>query len=115
MNNIASATTEAGVGVAASDGTVYFDYPEFIGFDPARIIDRTYPFDPARLCHQMISVSEDFGASWRQEAVPGSNTCFSLSGQQRVAVDKDGTLYTIWVDDANAQLYLSTSHDRART
>ena len=43
MKNPASVTTEAGAGVAAPDGTLYFDYPEFIGFDPYRVIDQTYP------------------------------------------------------------------------
>ncbi|WP_072802732.1 sialidase family protein [Rhodococcoides yunnanense] len=115
MSQLAAVSTEAGAGVIAPDGTVYFDYPEFFGFDPARVLDQTYPFDPADVCRQMIAVSEDFGAHWRQEPVPGSLTCLSLYGQQRVAVDREGTLYTVWVDDNDAQLYLSTSHDRAHT
>lgn len=115
MENPASVTTEAGAGVAAPDGTVYFDYPEFIGFDPARILNRIYPFDPGNLCRAMIAVSEDFGVTWRQEAIPDSLACKSLTGQQRVAVDKAGTVYALWSDDRDSQIYLVVSHDKART
>lgn len=114
MENPAAVTTEAGVGASAPDGTVYFDYPEFIGFDPARLVDPTYPFDPANLCRQMVAVSDDFGENWRQEPIPGSRTCYSLYGQQRVAVDRVGTVYALWVDDIDGQLYLSISRDRGR-
>jgi hypothetical protein len=115
MKNIAAATTEAGVGAAAPDGTVYFDYPEYLGFDGSRKDDKTYPYKPENECRQMVAVSEDFGVTWRQEPVPGSNACGLLYGQQRVAVDSDGTVYVTWVDDNDAQLYLSYSHDKAHT
>jgi hypothetical protein len=115
MENIASATTEAGVGVAAPDGTIYFDYPEFTGFDPSRFDNTTYPYVPENQCRQMVAVSEDFGETWRQEPVPGSLACGQLYGQQRVAVDRDGTVYVVWVDDTDTRLYLSTSTDQART
>ncbi len=115
MKNPASVTTEAGAGVAAPDGTLYFDYPEFIGFDPARITSKVYPFKPANLCRQMIAVSEDFGETWRQEAVPNSLACNLQTGQQKVAVDKAGTVYVLWTDDRDNQIYLVTSRDKART
>ena len=115
MDNIASATTEGGVGATAPDGTVYFDYPEFTGFDPTRLDNTTYPYEPANDCRQMVAVSEDYGETWRQEPVPDSRACAHLNGQQRVAVDADGTVYVVWVDDDNGQLQLSTSRDRART
>lgn len=115
MRNPASVTTEAGAGVAAPDGTLYFDYPEFIGFDPARITNQTYPFDPANLCRQMIAVSEDFGESWRQEAIPNSLACNLQTGEQKVAVDKAGTVYALWTDDRDNQIYLVVSRDKART
>jgi photosystem II stability/assembly factor-like uncharacterized protein len=115
MNNIASATTEAGVGAAAPDGTVYFDYPEFTGFDPTRLENTTYPWIPENECRQMIAVSEDFGVTWRQEPVPQSLACGHLYGQQRVAVDEEGTVYVVWIDDTDSQLYMSTSEDRARS
>lgn len=115
MKNPASVTTEAGAGVAAPDGTLYFDYPEFIGFDPNRILNKVYPFKPANLCRAMIAVSEDFGETWRQEAIPNSLACKSLTGQQRVAVDKAGTVYAIWNDDRDSQIYLVVSRDKART
>jgi hypothetical protein len=116
MWNIASATTESGAGVTASDGTIYFDYAEFIGFDPVtRLTDQTYPFRPENLCRAMVAVSEDFGETWRQEAIPGSLACNELYGQQRVAVDNDGTLYALWTDDRNGQVYLVHSKDKART
>jgi hypothetical protein len=115
MPNIAEATTEAGVGAAAPDGTVYFDYPEFYGFYPVGKFNKTYPYDPANKCHQMIAVSEDFGQTWRQEPVPFSRACKLLYGQQRVAVDQNGTVYVVWVDDSDGQLYLSYSSDRAHT
>ena len=115
MKNPASVTTEAGAGVAASDGTLYFDYPEFIGFDPARITSKVYPFKPANLCRQMIAVSEDFGETWRQEAIPNSLACNLQTGQQKVAVDKAGTVYVLWTDDRDNRIYLVTSRDKART
>ncbi len=115
MKNPASVTTESGASVAAPDGTLYFDYPEFIGFDPNRILDKTYPFKPENLCRQIIAVSEDFGETWRQEAIPNSLTCKSMTGQQRVAVDKAGTVYALWTDDRDYQVYLTRSHDKART
>ena len=37
LKNPAAVTTEAGASTAAPDGTLYFDYPEFIGFDSARL------------------------------------------------------------------------------
>jgi hypothetical protein len=115
MKKPASVTTEAGAGVAAPDGTLYFDYPEFIGFDPHRVVDKTYPFKPANLCRQMIAVSEDYGESWRQEPIPNSLACNLQTGQQKVAVDKAGTVYVLWTDDRDNQIYLVTSRDRART
>ncbi|WP_308204605.1 sialidase family protein [Frankia sp. R82] len=115
MDRIASATTEAGAGVAAADGTIYFDYPEFTGFDPTRLQNTTYPYVPENKCRQMIAVSQDYGVSWRQEPVPGSLACGLLTGQQRVAVDRAGTVYTVWADDTDAQVYLSYSRDHART
>jgi hypothetical protein len=115
MKNPASVTTESGAGIAAPDGTLYFDYPEYIGFDPHRIVDQTYPFKPANLCRQMIAVSEDFGETWRQEPIPNSQGCRMLTGQQRVAVDKVGTVYVLWTDDRDSQVYLVTSRDKART
>ena len=115
MKNPASVTTEAGAGVAAPDGTLYFDYPEFIGFDPYRVVDKTYPFKPANLCKQMIAVSEDFGETWRQEAIPNSLACNIQTGHQKVAVDKAGTVYALWTDDRDNQIYLVTSRDKARS
>ncbi|WP_391530135.1 WD40/YVTN/BNR-like repeat-containing protein [Candidatus Frankia nodulisporulans] len=115
MDRIASATTEAGAGVAAADGTIYFDYPEFTGFDPTRLQNTTYPYIPENKCRQMIAVTQDYGVSWRQEPVPGSLACGLLNGQQRVAVDRAGTVYTVWVDDTDTQVYLSYSRDRAHT
>ncbi len=115
MKNPASVTTEAGAGVAAPDGTLYFDYPEFIGFDPYRVVDKTYPFKPANLCKQMIAVSEDFGETWRQEAIPNSLACNMQTGEQKVAVDKAGTVYVVWTDDRDNQIYLVVSRDKART
>ena len=115
MKNPASVTTEAGAGVAAPDGTLYFDYPEFIGFDPYRVIDQTYPFKPANLCRQIIAVSEDFGETWRQEAIPNSLACNIQTGHQKIAVDKAGTVYALWTDDRDNQIYLVTSRNRARS
>lgn len=115
MHNPASVTTEAGAGFAAPDGTLYFDYPEFIGFDPKRILNETYPFKPGNLCRAMIAVSEDFGETWRQEAIPGSQMCLSMTGQQRVTADKAGTVYALWTDDRDNQVYLVVSRDKART
>jgi hypothetical protein len=115
LDKIASATTEAGVGAAGPDGTVYFDYPEVVLFDPDRLTDQTYPFVPGNLCRQMIAVSTDQGETWAQEPVPGSKACLELYGQQRVAVDSAGTVYTVWVDDDTSQLLMSHSTDRART
>jgi hypothetical protein len=115
LKNPASVTTESGAGVAAPDGTLYFDYPEYIGFDPYRVVDRTYPFKPANLCRQMIAVSEDYGETWRQEPIPNSVACSMMTGQQRVAVDKAGTVYALWSDDRDSQVYLVTSRDKART
>lgn len=111
----ASVTTEGGSGAAAPDGTLYFDYPEYIGFYPDRVLRRDYPFAPANVCRAMIAVSEDFGDTWRQEAIPNSRACKHLNGQQRVAVDTAGMVYAVWSDDRDAQLYLSVSHDKART
>jgi hypothetical protein len=114
--HIASSTTESGAGVSAPDGTIYFDYPEFIGFDPAnRLLDRTYPFRAQDLCRQMVAVSEDFGDTWRQEAIPGTRACNHLYGQQRVAVDRNGIVYAVWTDDIDGQLYLAHSRDHAHT
>jgi hypothetical protein len=115
LKNPASVTTEAGAGVAAPDGTIYFDYPEFIGFDHHRIFDQTYPFKPANLCRAMIAVSEDLGEHWRQEAIPNSHACNSMTGQQRVAVDGAGTVYALWNDDRDSQVYLVVSRDKARS
>ncbi|MCM3882529.1 sialidase family protein [Frankia sp. R82] len=115
MDRIASATTEAGVGATAPDGTIYFDYPEFTGFDPSRLQNTTYPYVPENKCREMIAVSEDYGVTWRQQPIPGSLACGELYGQQRVAVDRAGTVYAVWVDDTDTQLYLSYSRDRART
>ncbi|TVV74766.1 sialidase family protein [Sphingomonas solaris] len=115
MPRPASVTTEAGAGAAAPDGTIYFDYPEYIGFYPDRLLDRTYPFKPANVCRQMIAVSEDHGETWRQEAIPNSRACRSLNGQQRVAVDRAGTVYALWTDDRDSQLYLVVSRDKARS
>ena len=115
MKNPASVTTEAGAGVAAPDGTLYFDYPEFIGFDQMRLFDKTYPFKPANLCKQMIAVSEDFGETWRQEPIPNSRACNLQTGEQKVAVDKAGTVYVLWTDDRDNQIYLVASKDKART
>ncbi len=115
MKNPASVTTEAGAGVAAPDGTLYFDYPEFIGFDQMRLFDSTYPFKPANLCKQMIAVSEDFGETWRQEPIPNSRACNLQTGEQKVAVDKAGTVYVLWTDDRDNQIYLVVSRDKART
>ncbi len=115
MDQIASATTEAGVGVAARDGTVYFDYPEFTGFDATRMTNKTYPWKSENQCRQMVAVSEDYGVTWSQRPVTGSQACGQLFGQQRVAVDAHDTLYVIWVGDKDTQLYLSTSRDHART
>ena len=115
LKNFASVTTEGGAGAAAPDGTLYFDYPEFIGFYPDRVGRSDYPFKPANVCHAMIAVSEDFGETWRQEAIPNSRACKHLNGEQRVAVDKAGTVYALWSDDRDAQLYLVVSHDKARS
>lgn len=115
MRNPASVTTESGAGVAAADGTLYFDYPEFIGFDSKRIVDKTYPFNPANLCRSMIAVSEDFGETWRQQPIPNSRACYSQIGQQRVTVDTAGTVYAVWIDDRDYQVYLVVSRDKART
>ena len=115
LKSFASVTTEGGAGAAAPDGTLYFDYPEFIGFYPDRVLRSDYPFKPANVCHAMIAVSEDFGETWRQEAIPNSRACKHLNGEQRVAVDKAGTVYALWSDDRDAQLYLVVSHDKART
>jgi hypothetical protein len=116
MANLASATTESGAGVTAPDGTIYFDYPEFIGFDPVtRLTDQTYPFEPGNLCRQMVAVSEDFGETWRQEAIPGSLACNLLYGQQRVAVDDAGTVYAVWNDDVDNRVHLVHSTDKGRT
>ena len=113
--NVASVTTESGVGVTAPDGTIYFDYPEFLTFEPDRILNRTYPFQPANLCRAMIAVSEDFGDTWRQASVPGSHSCNSNTGQQRVAVDAAGTVYAVWTDDHDSQVRLAVSRDKGRT
>ena len=115
MPNPASVTTEAGASTAAPDGTLYFDYPEFIGFDPARITNTLYPFKPANLCHQMIAVSEDFGETWRQEAIPNSRACNIQTGHQKVSIDKAGTVYVLWTDDRDNQIYLVVSRDKARS
>jgi hypothetical protein len=115
MKHPGSVTTESGAGVAAPDGTLYFDYPEFIGFDPHRAVDQTYPFKPANLCRQMIAVSENFGETWRQEAIPHSLACNLQTGQQKVAVDSDGTAYVLWTDDRDNQIYLVISRDKARS
>ena len=115
LKHYASVTTEGGSGVAASDGTLYFDYPEYIGFYPDRVLRSDYPFVPANVCHAMIAVSEDFGETWRQQAIPNSRACKHLNGEQRVAVDEAGTVYAVWSDDRDAQLYLTVSHDKART
>ena len=115
MARPASVTTESGAGVTAPDGTIYFDYPEFLGYDPGRILDRTYPFEPANLCRLMIAVSEDFGETWRQEAIPGSRACESTIGNQRVAIDTDGVVYAVWTDDKTDQIFLTVSRDKART
>jgi hypothetical protein len=115
LANPASVTTESGAGVVAPDGTLYFDYPEFIGFDPARATNATYPFVPGNLCRAMIAVSEDFGETWRQQPIPNSRACSSMTGQQRVAVDEAGTVYAVWNDDRDSQAYLVVSHDKART
>ena len=115
MKNIASATTESGAGVSAPDGTIYFDYPEFLGLDPTRVVDTTYPFNPANTCRSMVAVSEDFGVTWTQRPIPGSLACFSIYGQQRVAVDTAGTVYALWTEDTDGQLYMVTSRDKGRT
>ncbi len=115
MKNIASATTEGGAGVTASDGTIYFDYPEFTGLDPTSLTDKIYPYVAANKCRQMVAVSEDYGETWRQEPVPGSQACGLINGDQRVAVDKNGTVYVVWIDDRDSQLYLSSSTDHAHT
>ncbi|MCK9878157.1 glycoside hydrolase [Frankia sp. Ag45/Mut15] len=115
MDRIASATTEGGIGVTASDGTIYFDYPEFTLFDPTRFQNTTYPWIPENNCRQMIAVSQDYGVTWRQQPVPGSLACGELSGAQRVAVDRAGTVYSVWVDDTDTQVHMSLSRDHART
>jgi len=115
MAKFASVTTEAGAGVTAADGTIYFDYPEFLGFHPRRVDEKTYPYNPENRCKQMIAVSEDFGETWRQQAIPGSQACNLLFGQQRVAVDAAGTVYVVWTDDRDSQAYLTLSRDKGRT
>lgn len=115
LPNFASVTTEGGAGVTAPDGTIYFDYPEYIGFWPARMLRSDYPFVPGNVCREMIAVSEDFGETWRQQPIPNSRACKLLNGQQRVAVDKAGIVYALWSDDRDAQLYMVVSHDKART
>ena len=115
LKNYASVTTESGAGVTAPDGTIYFDYPEYIGFWPARLLRADYPFKPSNICREMIAVSEDFGESWRQEPIPNSRACKLLNGQQRVAVDKAGIVYALWSDDRDAQLYMVVSRDKARS
>ncbi|KMS51950.1 hypothetical protein V474_02575 [Novosphingobium barchaimii LL02] len=115
LRQLASVTTEGGAGVTAPDGTIYFDYPEYIGFWPARMLRSDYPFVPANTCREMIAVSEDFGETWRQQPLPDSRACNLLNGQQRVAVDKAGTVYALWSDDRDAKLYMVVSHDKART
>lgn len=113
--NVASVTTEAGAGVTAPDGTIYFDYPEFTGFYPDRKQDTTYPYKPENKCRQMIAVSEDFGDTWRQEPIPDSLGCNMLYGQQRVAVDAAGTVYALWSDDRDGQVYMVVSKNKARS
>jgi len=115
MEKLASVTTEAGAGVTAPDGTIYFDYPEFLGFYPNRKRETTYPYIPGNQCRQMIAVSEDFGETWRQQAIPGSEACNLLFGQQRVAVDAAGTVYVLWTDDRDGQVYLVVSRDKAKS
>jgi len=115
MKQFASVTTEAGAAVTASDGTIYFDYPEFTGFYPQRIKNLDYPYKPENKCRAMIAVSEDFGETWRQQAIPGSQACNLLFGQQRVAVDAAGTVYAVWNDDRDGQVYLVTSRDKGRS
>jgi photosystem II stability/assembly factor-like uncharacterized protein len=115
MDKIASQTTEGGVGATAPDGTVYFDYPQFTGLDPESKTNPTYPYDPANDCRQMIAVSQDYGTTWRQVPIPNSQSCGEVNGQQRVAVDSAGTVYVVWADDKDAQLYLTYSKDKGNT
>tara|TARA_R110002167_G_scaffold57877_1_gene164482 strand:- start:181365 stop:182864 length:1500 start_codon:yes stop_codon:yes gene_type:complete len=115
MANIASATTEAGSAVAGPDGTIYFEYPEYNGYDPARVLDQTYPYKPENACKMMVAISEDYGETWRQEAVPGTLACFLGTGTQKVAIDNAGAAYLIWVSDVDGQLYMNTSVDRGHT
>ena len=115
MANYASVTTEAGAPVAAPDGNLYFEYPEYLGYYPARVLRRDYPLIPNNICRQMVAVSEDFGETWRQEPIPNSQACRTGVGHQKVAVDSAGTLYVLWTDDHDTQVRMVTSRDKGRT
>jgi hypothetical protein len=110
----ASVFTEAGIGAAGPDGTIYFDYPQYYGLDPDSKRSDVYPYAPADDCRMAVAVSEDRGDTWRHAIVPDSLNCNAVYGQQRVAVDSAGTVYAVWTDDRDQQAYLARSTDKGR-
>ncbi len=111
---VASDSFEAGQGVTAPDGSIYFDEVYTRGAD-AQLVGSPYPYDASQQGQMRIVVSHDEGDTWKHVVIEGAHAALTTYGAQRVAVDDAGRVYAVWADGLDNKPRMSVSRDRGET